>query len=174
MMPTAFPSRAGSAGRSPSSKAIPHELLKGGCGIKIGGWELKTHKRHLSSHDEIEDMKSAGIDFTVPEMIFGSNNLRLSHEGRDVEINFNTIDALKRCRLDAENFKDREVLQLPMAKNWESRTKSLPDSVNMKIEEYNYDWTYTTDYKGTWNVGGPQKIASEDGNFLYTAEGIYV
>ena len=56
-------------------------------------------------------MKSAGIDFTVPEMIFGSNNLRLSHEGRDVEINFNTVDALKRCRLDAENFKDREVHQ---------------------------------------------------------------
>jgi hypothetical protein len=173
-MPTPFPSKGNSLETKGSSQAkVAHELLKGGCGIKIGGWELKSQKRHMSSQSEIEGMEHyLGVDFSVPEMIFGSNSMQLIHEACGVNITFNAVEALKRCRLDAD-VKGRQVLQLPIADQWERRTKGLPENVKVQTKEYHYDWTYTTDYKGTWEMGGVREMNSKDGSFLHNLEGMY-
>jgi hypothetical protein len=172
-MPTPFPSKGNNVETKGSQAKVAHELLKGGSGIKIGGWELKSQKRHMSSQSEIEGMEHFGIDFSVPEMIFGSNSMQLINEACAVNITFNAVDALKRCRLDAD-VKGREVLQLPIADQWERRTKGLPDNVKVHTKEYHYDWTYTTDYKGTWEMGGAREMNSKDGSFLRHLEGIVV
>ncbi|GLD73082.1 TIP41-like protein isoform X1 [Lates japonicus] len=76
---------------------------------------------------------------SLPEMLFGDNVLRIQHtEGYGIE--FNAIDALKRIN----NMED--AVKVACAQEWQ---ESRADSEHSKEVVRPYDWTYTTDYKGT-------------------------
>ncbi|XP_033107007.1 TIP41-like protein [Anneissia japonica] len=75
----------------------------------------------------------------LPEMVFGDNVLRIEHQA-GFGIEFNALDALK--LVDAH----QDLLKVAVAKAWQEARKT-----NEFIKEVvkPFDWTYTTDYKGT-------------------------
>lgn len=76
---------------------------------------------------------------SLPEMLFGDNVLRIQHaDGYGIE--FNAIDALKRVN----NMED--AVKVACAQEWQ---ESRADSEHSKEVVRPYDWTYTTDYRGT-------------------------
>lgn len=82
-----------------------------------------------------EEMKLPAL----PEMLFGDNVLRIEHsDGFGIE--FNAVDALKRVN----NMQDS--VKVACAQEWQ---ESRADSEHSKEVVKRYDWTYTTDYRGT-------------------------
>lgn len=75
----------------------------------------------------------------VPEMMFGDNILRIQHECL-FGIEFNATDALK-CVNNSQG-----MLKVACAEEWQ---ESRSDPEHSKEIVRPYDWTYTTDYKGT-------------------------
>nr|KAF6291863.1 TOR signaling pathway regulator [Myotis myotis] len=76
---------------------------------------------------------------SLPEMMFGDNVLRIQH-GSGFGIEFNATDAL-RC---VNNYQG--MLKVACAEEWqESRNEGEHSKEVIKP----YDWTFTTDYKGT-------------------------
>ncbi|KAJ2950617.1 hypothetical protein O0L34_g8872 [Tuta absoluta] len=71
-----------------------------------------------------------------PDMVFPKNTLSLTHSSGN-KINFNPLDALRlvACTVDA--------IEVSCAEAWQ---ESRPDALRMKK---NFDWTFTTDYKGS-------------------------
>uniref|UniRef100_A0A8C9Q4Z3 TIP41-like protein n=1 Tax=Spermophilus dauricus TaxID=99837 RepID=A0A8C9Q4Z3_SPEDA len=88
---------------------------------------------------------------SLPEMMFGDNVLRIQH-GSGFGIEFNATDALK-C---VNNYQG--MLKVACAEEWqESRTEGEHSKEVIKP----YDWTYTTDYKGTLVVPTTDHIDTE-------------
>lgn len=83
----------------------------------------------------------------LPEMVFPRNILTLTHKN-GAKIEFNALDALK-CVLNC-----KQQLQVACANEWK---ESRPDAA--KLEEVKpFDWSFATDYQGTFN----DKIRCED------------
>ncbi|XP_028936889.1 TIP41-like protein isoform X2 [Ornithorhynchus anatinus] len=76
---------------------------------------------------------------SLPEMMFGDNVLRIQH-GSGFGIEFNATDAL-RC---VNNYQG--MLKVACAEEWQ---ESRAEGEHSKEVVKPYDWTYTTDYKGT-------------------------
>ncbi|XP_061484251.1 TIP41-like protein isoform X2 [Rhineura floridana] len=75
----------------------------------------------------------------VPEMMFGDNVLRIQHESL-FGIEFNATDAL-RCVNNSQG-----MVKVACAEEWQE-SRSEPEHTKEVVNPY--DWTYTTDYKGT-------------------------
>ncbi|CAG5056004.1 unnamed protein product [Parnassius apollo] len=71
-----------------------------------------------------------------PDMVFPKNILRLSHES-GAKITFNPLDALKRVSSSVE------AIEVACAEAWQ---ESRPNAGKKK---QCFDWTFSTDYKGT-------------------------
>lgn len=88
---------------------------------------------------------------SLPEMLFGDNILRIQHtDGYGIE--FNAIDALKRVN----NMED--TVKVACAQEWQ---ESRSDAEHSKDVIRPYDWTYTTDYRGTLIGEGMQMKVSK-------------
>ncbi|KAI3373382.1 hypothetical protein L3Q82_021932 [Scortum barcoo] len=122
----------------------------------FGPWNVIAAKNHIMKSKDIE--RSQRFVFrlsrlademnmpSLPEMLFGDNVLRIQHtDGYGIE--FNAIDALKRVS------KMEDAVKVACAQEWqESRQDvhySVADSEHSKEVVRPYDWTYTTDYRGT-------------------------
>ncbi|XP_029029159.1 TIP41-like protein isoform X2 [Betta splendens] len=80
-------------------------------------------------------------------MLFGDNVLRIQHkEGYGIE--FNAVDALKRVS------SIEDTVKVACAQEWQ---ESRVDNDHPKEVVKPYDWTYTTDYRGTL-IGESMKI----------------
>ncbi|XP_018556437.1 TIP41-like protein isoform X2 [Lates calcarifer] len=128
----------------------------------FGPWKVTAAKNHIMKSKDIErEMSVIVSDYdqypgqlfivflsrlaeemsmpSLPEMLFGDNVLRIQHtEGYGIE--FNAIDALKRVN----NMED--AVKVACAQEWQ---ESRADSEHSKEVVRPYDWTYTTDYRGT-------------------------
>ncbi|KAK6171269.1 hypothetical protein SNE40_019494 [Patella caerulea] len=108
---------------------------------EFGPWQLTSTKSHIlkSEGPERERFDKTLELPQVPEMVFAENILRLEHaDGFGVE--FNALDALK--RVDAHN----DPLQVAVAKAWQ---EARSDCEHIKNVVKPFDWTFSTDYKGT-------------------------
>lgn len=76
---------------------------------------------------------------SLPEMMFGDNILRIQHD-RGFGIEFNATDALK-CVNNCQG-----MIKVACAEEWQ---ESRSETEHTKEVVKPYDWTYTTDYKGT-------------------------
>ncbi|KAJ1083413.1 hypothetical protein NDU88_003572 [Pleurodeles waltl] len=105
----------------------------------FGPWKVTAAKTHIMKSADVEKLADEMHMPCLPEMMFGDNVLRLKHEcGFGIE--FNAIDALKCVN------KNQGMLKVACAEEWqESRSESEHSKEIVKP----YDWTYTTDYKGT-------------------------
>ncbi|XP_072303072.1 TIP41-like protein isoform X1 [Eucyclogobius newberryi] len=105
----------------------------------FGPWTVTAAKNHIMKSKDIERLSEELHMPSLPEMLFGDNVLRLQHvDGYGIE--FNAIDSLKRVN----NLSD--CVKVACAQEWQ---QSRADSEHSKEVVRPYDWTYTTDYKGT-------------------------
>ncbi|KAM4721249.1 TIP41-like protein isoform 1-T2 [Rhinophrynus dorsalis] len=107
--------------------------------FNFGPWKLTATKTHIMKSADVEKLAEEMHMPCLPEMMFGDNVLRILHSS-GFGIEFNAKDALKRVN----NYQG--AVKVACAEEWqESRT----DSEHSKEVVKPYDWTYTTDYKGT-------------------------
>lgn len=76
----------------------------------------------------------------LPDMLFHDSFIRLEHQPTGVAIEFNAIDSLKAVKTT------QDPLKVAVADGWQSARSDFPFA-NRILKPY--DWTYTTDYKGT-------------------------
>ncbi|XP_061660119.1 TIP41-like protein [Syngnathoides biaculeatus] len=117
---------------------ISHGFKRTKKDFTFGPWNVTTAKNHIMKSKDIERLTEELNLPSLPEMLFGDNVLRIQHsDGFGIE--FNAIDALKRInKLD-------DTVQVACAQQWqESRISEHCQEVVKP-----YDWTFTTDYKGT-------------------------
>ncbi|XP_056141041.1 TIP41-like protein [Lampris incognitus] len=105
----------------------------------FGPWKVTAAKTHIMKSKDIERLAEEMNMPSLPEMLFGDNVLRIQHtDGYGIE--FNAVDALRRVN----NMEDS--VKVACAQEWQ---ESRVDSEHTKEVGKRYDWTYTTDYKGT-------------------------
>ncbi|XP_054586464.1 TIP41-like protein isoform X2 [Nothobranchius furzeri] len=105
----------------------------------FGSWNVTVAKTHIMKSKDIERLGEELNMPSLPEMLFGDNVLRIQHtEGYGIE--FNALDALRRVN----NMEDS--VKVACAQEWQ---ESRADSEISKEVLKPFDWTYTTDYRGT-------------------------
>ncbi|KAG2456495.1 TIP41-like protein isoform X1 [Polypterus senegalus] len=105
----------------------------------FGPWTVKAVKTHIMKSKDIERLADEMQMASLPEMLFGDNVLRIQHKD-SFGIEFNAKDALQ-C---VNNLQDS--VKVACAQEWQ---ESRSDCEHSKEVVKRYDWTFTTDYKGT-------------------------
>ncbi|XP_044529014.1 TIP41-like protein [Gracilinanus agilis] len=107
--------------------------------FSFGPWKLTVAKMHVMKSANVEKLADELHMPSLLEMMFGDNVLRIQHvSGFGIE--FNATYALK-C---VNNYPG--VLKVACAGEWEE-SRTMGEHYKEIIRPY--DWTYTTDYKGT-------------------------
>ncbi|KAG9301689.1 hypothetical protein G9A89_016760 [Geosiphon pyriformis] len=120
------------------------------------GWSITSTKLPILNSREIERAQ-AELSMPLPEMFFGNNTLTISNE-TGFKYKFSPMDALKSMGSSKEGC---SKVELAYAEEWNK--KSTINSQYHKDIIKPYDWTYTTDYKGTLisNLGWADRIDLE-------------
>lgn len=136
--------------------------------ITVNDWSIYTAKGPICLSEELDHLNETRYDFPLPEMIFGKNSVRLVHDPTGGVIEFNTLDALDSLANKAD-FKVayyKEWLSTrPKAQSSEDGSHLVQSDMNLassqpspsELERLSldlelvkpYDWTYSTNYKGT-------------------------
>ncbi|CCI50310.1 unnamed protein product [Albugo candida] len=132
-------------------------------GIQIKDWVIGSNKSHITPVDLLEKI-GAEANLTPPEMVFGGNQLMFFHVPSGLCYNFLAVDALKCVHFAAQKSKNETQKQLKVAI---AKQRSTNDQV--KELDIPYDWTYTTEYRGTLS-----KLASSNGVFNRTDQQVQI
>ncbi|CEJ60857.1 Putative TipA protein [Penicillium brasilianum] len=109
--------------------------------IAVGGFRIATQKLPILKAEPIEEMtKQLGI--APPEMIFGDNHVTIEHEKTGWGIDFNAFDALDRVDKTGQS-----MLQVAYSKEWQQSREKTHEGIKEVVKPF--DWSYSTDYKGT-------------------------
>lgn len=121
---------------------VPHTITESKYDrtLFLNGWSIRTSKRPISNSKEIDAMSDA-LTIPVPEMIFGNNLVRVSHESLGIDIRWTAFDALDRVD------KTGTALKVSYSDSW-NRTRD-EHTEDIKHVTKPFDWTYTTPYCGT-------------------------
>lgn len=108
---------------------------------EFGSWTLHSVKSHILESDgpDRERFEKELELPQIPDMVFAGNILKLEHKD-GFGVCFNALDALK--RVDAHT----DPLKVAAAKVWRE-ARSECEHIQNVVKPF--DWTYTTDYKGT-------------------------
>lgn len=90
--------------------------------------------------------KKLGI--APPEMIFGDNFVTIEHQSSGWGITFNAFDALDRVDKTGE-----KMLQVAYSKEWQKSRENMHEGIKEVVKPF--DWSYSTDYKGTLHPTAP-------------------
>jgi type 2A phosphatase activator TIP41 len=97
--------------------------------------------------EPIEEMtKKLGI--APPEMIFGDNYVTIEHEKSKWGITFNAFDALDRVDKTGSS-----MLKVAYSKEWQQSREKTHEGIKEVVKPF--DWSYSTDYKGTLAPDSP-------------------
>ncbi|KAH9086064.1 hypothetical protein Ae201684P_005760 [Aphanomyces euteiches] len=130
-----------------------------GVPFKYKDWMIVAHKSHITPLQALEDLGNS-VGLTPPEMVFGKNQLLVMHKPSGFCLSFIAAEALACCHFKAGD--DKEQLQVSMARDQPS-TKG--DDV--KKLAISYDWTYTSDYKGTLARVNGDGVANVEKNTVH-------
>lgn len=108
-----------------------------------GQWKVSTRKQPILKADPIEELSNR-IGIPIPEMIFGDNFVKIEHLPSGWTLDFNASDALDRVSKTEEG-----MLQVAVADAW----KKDRDTEGVQQVVKPFDWSYSTDYKGTTHPG---------------------
>lgn len=122
------------------------------CKSKNGAWRISTRKQPILKAEPIEEM-SQQIGIPIPEMIFGDNFVSIAHVASGLSISFNARDALDRVSKTEEG-----MLQVAVAEEWK-KERSHQEEVKQVVKPF--DWSYSTDYRGTTFGEGQWKESSQ-------------
>lgn len=107
-------------------------------------WCITTRKQPILKAEPIEQL-STRLAIPIPEMIFGDNYVTLTHLPTGWTLSFNAYDALNRVSKTEEG-----MLQVAVAEEWK-KERSHQEEVKQVVKPF--DWSYSTDYKGTTSAG---------------------
>lgn len=114
-----------------------------------GHWCITTRKQPILKADPIEAL-STDLGIPIPEMIFGDNLVSITHLPTQWNLCFNARDALDRVSKTEEG-----MLQVAVAEEWKKdRKEAMVEEVKGTVKKF--DWSYSTDYKGTTRPGNAQ------------------
>lgn len=105
------------------------------------GFKITTRKSPILKAGPIEQMTTK-LGITPPEMIFGDNKVSIEHERTGWNIEFNAFDALDRVDKTGES-----MLKVSYSKEWQKNREKVHEGIKEVVKPF--DWSYTTDYKGT-------------------------
>ncbi|XP_005090053.1 TIP41-like protein [Aplysia californica] len=125
---------APTAGKATPKKAVHQQF-------QFGPWTMSTCKSHIleSEGPQKEKFDKEMQLPQLPEMVFAENFLRVQHES-GCGLEFNALDALR--LVDAHS----DPVKVAASKEWQG---ARSDCEHIKNVVSPFDWTYTTDYKGT-------------------------
>ncbi|KAI8052502.1 TIP41-like family-domain-containing protein [Syncephalis plumigaleata] len=135
--------RPGSASSSPAAAAATPRIVEEPPlrSIEIHDWRITTCKRPILNSDEIHRAE-AELELPMPEMIFGHNYLTVEHTKTGFQLKFCALDALRHVSKSKEA---ATSVQVAYAEDWNKAHDLEEDIQSVKP----YDWTYSTDYRGT-------------------------
>ncbi|KAI7897882.1 TIP41-like family-domain-containing protein [Cokeromyces recurvatus] len=112
-------------------------------GIVSNGWTITSKKAPICNSIEMEKIQK---DFGLPppEMVFGNNHVTIKY--KDFQLFFGAYDAL--ALVDTSSTSS-EKIKVAYADEW--TRKSSTNHTDVKDVVKPYDWTYSTDYKGSSN-----------------------
>ncbi|KFY61921.1 hypothetical protein V496_04793 [Pseudogymnoascus sp. VKM F-4515 (FW-2607)] len=111
------------------------------------GWTISTRKLPISKSDAIDDM-SEKLGIPVPEMIFGDNMVSVENAEKGWALEFNSFDALDRV-----DKTDKTMLKVAYSREWSESREKTHESIKEVVKPF--DWSYSTDYKGTLAGASP-------------------
>lgn len=121
--------------------------------ISIEDWTISTRKRPILNSSELDNWDTLLSGLTMPEMIFGNNSVRIENTKHGWCLEFNALDALKAVKMEDSGIRVSYAHKWIKSKKEQQRTTELDES-SLEIGQH-YDWTYTTNYKGTLTGNGP-------------------
>ncbi|KAL8704618.1 MAG: hypothetical protein Q9201_002204 [Fulgogasparrea decipioides] len=124
---------------SPHTSAPPGRDT--GNSVTQHGFTIVTRKLPILKAEPIEHM-TAQLGIAPPEMIFGDNIASIEHQMSGWTIEFNAFDALDRVDKTGAS-----MLQVAHSKEWQSTREKKHEGITEVVKPF--DWSYSTDYKGT-------------------------
>lgn len=125
-----------------SSPKAPHALVhEPGTAITQHGFKITTRKLPILRAEPIERM-TATLGIAPPEMIFGDNIASIEHLETGWSIDFNALHAL-----DKVDKTGNSMLQVAHSKEWQRTREKKHEGITEVVKPF--DWSYSTDYKGT-------------------------
>lgn len=135
-----------------AANAAPTAMGTQSCTSRNGAWKITTRKQPILKAEPIEEM-SQNIGIPIPEMIFGDNLVSITHVASGWCISFNAQDALDRVSKT-----EAGMLQVAVAEEWK-KERSHQEEVKQVVKPF--DWSYSTDYKGTTHGEGEWRESSQ-------------
>ncbi|KAK3697398.1 Tap42 interacting protein [Vermiconidia calcicola] len=123
------------------------------CMSRDGMWKVTSRKLPILKAGPIEELHER-IGIPIPEMIFGDNHVSISHVKSGWTITFHAEDAMDRVSKTEEG-----MLQVAVAEEWKKQ-RSNQEEVKQFVKPF--DWSYSTDYKGTTEKGSSNVDLYED------------
>ncbi|KAH8194715.1 hypothetical protein TruAng_011127 [Truncatella angustata] len=111
-----------------------------------GRFAISTRKLPISKAGPIDSM-SESLGIPVPEMIFGDNLVSVSHEPSGWSVSFCARDAL-----DAVDKTGEKMLQVSYARDWSASRERTSAGIKEVVKPF--DWSYSTEYRGTVSSTG--------------------
>ncbi|OKL60723.1 hypothetical protein UA08_04390 [Talaromyces atroroseus] len=105
------------------------------------GFTITTQKLPILKAAPIEAMANK-LGITPPEMIFGDNFVAIDHNASGWGISFNAYDALDRVDKTGA-----AMLKVAYSKEWQKSREHTHEGIKEVVKPF--DWSYSTDYKGT-------------------------
>lgn len=107
-----------------------------------GAWRFTAASGSISGREQLQQIQERlPAAQTLPEMLFGSNFLSITHVESGTEVRFDAVSAL-----NAWIISPAPHIQVKNAKHWSACNATEIERSNAKILDY--DWTFTTDYGG--------------------------
>jgi type 2A phosphatase activator TIP41 len=151
-----------------ASASAPFQLLPQNGGIIVGGWIIRRKEGPIASSHAIDTFTNA-TDIRPPEMVYFDNEIQLIHQASQTIITFSTSDALRLCSLESHAVAENESkaasnyspanVQVTAAKIWADNRSSV-DARQLVL---NYDWTYSTIYRGTYSTSPSSSTTNTNG-----------
>ncbi|KAK9479797.1 TIP41-domain-containing protein [Lipomyces japonicus] len=132
-----------------------HHLAKPA--VSRHGWSVYSSKRAILKAEEIDQIGEQ-LKIPIPEMIFGNNVVKIENHELGWSIDFNAIDALD--RVDKYGNPDGGLVKVAYSDAWLKDKQQSENGVHKIVKPF--DWTYTTDYKGTLSPSVAQFAPTDD------------
>jgi type 2A phosphatase activator TIP41 len=115
-----------------------------------GRFTIASRKLPILKSAPIEAMSTRLGGLPIPEMIFGDNLVSITHEPSGWSISFTAEAALDRVDKTGER-----MLRVAYAGEWSSSRERTSAGISEVVKPY--DWSYSTDYRGTESVSEGKK-----------------
>lgn len=116
-----------------------------------GRFAISTRKLPISKAGPIDAMTARLGGVPVPEMIFGDNSVSVAHAPTGWRLDFAAEPALD--RVDKTGAREG-LLQVSYARDWSASREVSALAAGIRDVVRPYDWSYSTDYRGTELVPG--------------------